>query len=227
MRWGRLDSNQHLVRYEQSVLTFEPHPPKASLDAPLAVEHLLVSAPASLGRFLLSGKREIRVPGGKSFSCCFDLRPVGPLVLGFLLSADRLGLGSAFPLMLVCLPLLPLRLPALDDPRHEVAETSLGHGASGEERWRGSLGASFEEATPCRGRRGRVGCRTHKAVTKIPNPLSMLFGSEVTACSEFYARKPSSFFLPLLPFKIRRAVRIPYRKDSKSPKGNSPIPSQA
>jgi hypothetical protein len=61
-----------------------------------------------------------------------------------------------------------------------------------------------------------------EAVSSMSIALSSSRFRRFRACSDFYARIPSSFLLPLLPFKIRRAVRIPYREDSKSPTGNSP-----
>jgi hypothetical protein len=66
-----------------------------------------------------------------------------------------------------------------------------------------------------------------EAVSSIVIPLSSRRFRRSQGRSDYYAGIPSSFFLPLLPFKIRRAVRIPYREDSKSPTGNSPIPPQA
>jgi hypothetical protein len=66
-----------------------------------------------------------------------------------------------------------------------------------------------------------------KAVSSMTIALSSKRFRRFQDRSDYYAGIPSSFFLPLLPFKIRRAVRIPYREDSKSPTGNSPIPTQA
>lgn len=66
-----------------------------------------------------------------------------------------------------------------------------------------------------------------KAVSGMIIALSSKRFRSFHARSDYYAGIPSSFFLPLLAFKIRRAVRIPYREDSKSPTGNSPIPPQA